>query len=264
MPTNYPGALDSYTNKVDGVTDVLAADTNNLQDAMVAVQTRIGVTSNPTFLPRAGGTMTGGLTMGAGILSNVGYGTPALRTSGDIGGSYASWSNDRGPALQVDAPTNSSAYMIWRATKWNERHLAGMDAYAGGTSSSTPRVDLHVGTTTNAFVFEQGGNFTAVGNVTAYSDERLKTNWRPLPADFLTRFAAVKHGAYERTDTGATQVGVSAQSLREVMPEAVMENDEGMLSVAYGNAALAACVALAKEVMSLRDEVRALKQKLGE
>jgi len=107
-----------------------------------------------------------------------------------------------------------------------------------------------------------GGNFTAIGNVTAYSDERLKTNWQPLPHDFLTRFATVKHGVYNRTDTGAIQVGVSAQSLREVMPEAVKEDDSGMLSVSYGNAALAACVALAKEVMSLRDEIRALKHEL--
>jgi len=260
MPTSFPGAIDSYTTKTDGVTDVLAADTNNLQDAMVAVQNRIGTTAAPTFLPRAGGTMTGVLT--TSVVPGAAYG--AFHTTADFGGSYASWNNTRAPALQVDAAGNTSAYMIWRATKWGERHLAAMDAYAGGSNVSSPVVDLHVGTTTNAFRFAQGGDFTAVGNVTAYSDERLKTNWRPLPADFLTRFAAVKYGAYERTDNGVQQVGVSAQSLREVMPEAVMENDEGILSVAYGNAALAACVALAKEVMSLRDEVRALKQKLGE
>lgn len=70
MPTSYPGGLDSYTNKVDGVTDVLAADTNNLQDAMVAVQTRVGTTANPTFVPRAGGTMTGPLTT-TGVTTNA-------------------------------------------------------------------------------------------------------------------------------------------------------------------------------------------------
>jgi len=115
----------------------------------------------------------------------------------------------------------------------------------------------------NRLQMDMTGNLTMNGNVTAYSDERLKTNWRPLPADFLTRFAAVKHGAYERIDSGATQVGVSAQSLREVMPEAIMEGSDGMLSVAYGNAALAACVALAKEVTSLREELNALKLQLA-
>ena len=63
MATSFPGAIDSYTTKTDGVTDVLAADTNNLQDAMVAVQNRIGATATPTFLARAGGTMTGVLTV---------------------------------------------------------------------------------------------------------------------------------------------------------------------------------------------------------
>lgn len=257
MATSYPTALDSYTTKVDGVTDVLAADTNNLQDAMVAVQTRLGITSSPVFLPRAGGSMTGALQ------STAVSGTAVFESLGGIGGSYSAWTS-RVPVLQAALPDNAGATLIWRATKWGERHLAGMDVYAGGTSSSAPRVDIHVGTTTNAFFFEQGGNFTAVGNVTAYSDERLKANWSPLPADFLTRFAAVKHGAYDRTDTEARQVGVSAQSLREVMPEAVTQHDSGMLSVSYGNAALAACVALAKEVVSLREELNALKLRLGE
>jgi hypothetical protein len=35
-----------------------------------------------------------------------------------------------------------------------------------------------------------------------------------------------------------TQVGVSAQALREILPECVNENDKGMLSVDYGRAAL--------------------------
>lgn len=38
MPTNFPGALDSYTNKVDGVDTVQAAHVNNLQDAVAAIE----------------------------------------------------------------------------------------------------------------------------------------------------------------------------------------------------------------------------------
>ena len=59
--------------------------------------------------------------------------------------------------------------------------------------------------------------------------------------------------------TGERQVGVSAQSLRVVLPEAVIEDDEGTLSVAYGNAALAVCIALAREVESLRARVEELE-----
>ena len=40
---------------------------------------------------------------------------------------------------------------------------------------------------------------------------------------------------YQRLDTGAAGIGVIAQELREVAPELVAENDDGLLSVAYGN-----------------------------
>ena len=104
------------------------------------------------------------------------------------------------------------------------------------------------------------GNLVASGDVTAYSDERLKINWRDLPIDFLDRLARVKMGIYERKDTGHTQVGVGAQSLRDhAMPMAVLEGAGGTLSVAYGNAALAACVALAREVLTLKAQVAELK-----
>ena len=38
MPTNFPTNPDSYTTKVDGVDNVMAAHINDLQDAMMAVQ----------------------------------------------------------------------------------------------------------------------------------------------------------------------------------------------------------------------------------
>ena len=106
-----------------------------------------------------------------------------------------------------------------------------------------------------------GANFISAGNVTAYSDERLKENWRDLPNDFVENLANVKSGIFDRTDNefAKTQVGVSAQSLRNIMPNAVLEDTEGMLSVAYGNAALTACVELAKRVVALEAEIKALK-----
>jgi hypothetical protein len=52
---------------------------------------------------------------------------------------------------------------------------------------------------------------------------------------------------------------VSAQSLRELMPEAVLEDDKGTLSVAYGNAALAAVVQLAQRVVELEARLAALE-----
>jgi len=99
---------------------------------------------------------------------------------------------------------------------------------------------------------DAAGNFTVAGNITASSDERLKTDWESLPADFIERLAKVRSGTYTRVDTEQRHVGVGAQSLQTLLPEAVLESDKGLLSVAYGQAALAACVELAKEVVRLR------------
>lgn len=43
MATVFPSSLDTFTTKVNGVDDVLAADTNNLQDAVTALQAKLGV-----------------------------------------------------------------------------------------------------------------------------------------------------------------------------------------------------------------------------
>jgi len=43
MSTVFPTNLDSFTTKLDGVSDVLAVDTNNIQDSIVALQSKIGV-----------------------------------------------------------------------------------------------------------------------------------------------------------------------------------------------------------------------------
>jgi len=105
-----------------------------------------------------------------------------------------------------------------------------------------------------------------VGTVTANSDERIKTDWAGLPADFIERLAGVKSGTYTRLDTGARQAGSSAQDWQKLLPEVVTvgEDEQGTLSLGYGNAALVAAVELAKVVVELRAEVQSLKAKLKE
>lgn len=109
--------------------------------------------------------------------------------------------------------------------------------------------------------FADGGDFTATGNVTAYSDETLKENWETLSSNFVYDLANVKNGTYDRIDTNVRQVGVSAQSLQKVMPEAVMEDSSGILSVAYGNAALAAAVKLAEKIVELESRIKEMESK---
>jgi hypothetical protein len=105
------------------------------------------------------------------------------------------------------------------------------------------------------------GTFTASGNVTAYSDERLKTDWTPVPENFVERLAKVKSGTYTRLDNNKRQAGSSAQDWQQLLPEVVTEtdNEDKTLSLAYGNAALVSAVELAKEVIDLRAQVTELR-----
>ena len=112
----------------------------------------------------------------------------------------------------------------------------------------------------DCFKMDGSGNLTMLANVTAYSDERKKTDWAPVTPNFVERLTQVKSGTYTRTDSGQRQAGVSAQDLQKLLTEVVMEDSDGFLSVAYGNAALVACIELAKEVVALKAEIAAMKQ----
>lgn len=145
-----------------------------------------------------------------------------------------------------------------------EMHIPGVAARAWYLDSSTI---TRLATTngggsagTILLSIDASGNTTALGDVTAYSDERLKTDWQDLPADFIERLARVKMGIFRRIDTQQIQVGVGAGSLRdEALPQAVHRDADGILSVTYGNAALASCIALAREVTALKSRLAALE-----
>lgn len=91
------------------------------------------------------------------------------------------------------------------------------------------------------------GNFTAGGNVGAYSDWRLKTRVEDfrLHADELFDVRAIE---YTRTDTGRREVGLFAHEARRAIPLAVSEDADGMLSLDYGRFAAIAVVNLAREL----------------
>ena len=122
----------------------------------------------------------------------------------------------------------------------------------------------------NRLQMDMSGNLTMAGNITAYSDERLKRNWLPLPGNFVGQWAQVKHGVFERIDSGETQVGLSAQGVNKILPWAVSEMADGYLTVNYGAAAGVATVALAQEVVELKaqlqqqgDLIKMLMKKIG-
>jgi len=198
----------------------------------------------------------------ARALSNQNFAEYAINRGGDtVGGVIQFGINRNGrsgntdtAALQAYSTGNNSAYMSFHKGGHYATNM-GLDddnvLRIGGWSAAANRWQL-----------DMSGNGTYAGNVTAYSDERLKTNWQPMPEDYVTRLAQVKVGIYDRIDEKEmSQVGVSAQSLQRLLPQAIMTTKDEMqtLSVSYGNAALASSVELAKEVVDLRTRVSQLE-----
>jgi len=80
------------------------------------------------------------------------------------------------------------------------------------------------------------GQITSEGDVTAYSDRRVKTNIEPI-TNALEKLVEVNGVTFDRTDVEMPrQVGLIAQDVEKVVPEAVRRDPEtGHLYLAYGN-----------------------------
>lgn len=96
------------------------------------------------------------------------------------------------------------------------------------------------------------GAVVANGNVTAFSDRRLKTNVSTV--ENALEMVDKMRGVWYSKDNKAG-VGVIAQEMEEVLPEVVQDNDSGYKSVAYGNIV----GVLIEAIKELRAEVEALK-----
>ena len=117
--------------------------------------------------------------------------------------------------------------------------LNGLRFYSGSTitgqlgASSTYPFYVSNASGTAMVYSDTSGNLTAAANISAYSDARLKTNVRTID-DALALVEQLRGVYYERIDSGEEGIGVIAQEVKNVFPQAVHEND-GTLSVSYGN-----------------------------
>lgn len=112
-------------------------------------------------------------------------------------------------------------------------NLDGLQIYAPSTDTIRFQT-MASGTPTSRATLDASGNFTAVGNVTAYSDERLKDNIQVIP-DALNKVKSVRGVTFTRKQDGTAGIGVVAQEILKIAPEAIIVDEDGMLSVAYGN-----------------------------
>lgn len=100
------------------------------------------------------------------------------------------------------------------------------------------------------------GSIVAAGNVTAYSDIRVKDNVAQIEGA-LDKVQAIRGVTYNRTDLEDTERrygGVIAQEIEEVLPEAIFESG-GKKAVDY-NATIGLLIEAVKELKAELDELR--------
>ena len=81
-----------------------------------------------------------------------------------------------------------------------------------------------------------GGSITEGGDITAFSDARLKKNVETI-GSALGKISSLRGVYYDRIDIVGRKVGLIAQEVEGIMPEAVQTGTDvhAMKSVAYGN-----------------------------
>jgi hypothetical protein len=204
-------------------------------------------------------------TSGTGLSGSATFTADQAGASTFTVASNATSANGASTIVARDASGNFSVNTITAVTSFSGpgTGLTGTAASLsiGGTATTATTANaLNSGNSYNVVNLTASGTVTGA-TVTANSDERLKTDWTDVTPDFIAKLAQVKHGVFSRKSNGSREPGVSAQSLIPALPEAVVQGEDGFLSVNYGGAALVAAIELAKVVEELRAEIAELKAK---
>ncbi len=149
------------------------------------------------------------------------------------GGAWVDW-RDRPAGVLVDCQdSQNQAYNIWKATHWGLYHIAAMGVHAGGGNAT---VVMHVGGSDYSFAFN--GDFTAgaavyCNDVYIRSDRRLKINVEDYKENAVDKVNKLKVKTYDKVKSLSDrevighEIGIIAQDLQEVLPEAVSTSNVG-------------------------------------
>lgn len=94
--------------------------------------------------------------------------------------------------------------------------------------------DVGIGLTNPTQKLHVSGNILANGDVTAYSDKRLKSNIAHIE-NALDKVTQLNGYTYTLNETNIQSTGLIAQEVLDVLPEAVHGSKDTQYSLAYGN-----------------------------
>lgn len=196
--------------------------------------------------------------------SDINSGVPATATR------WPSWSE------VTSKPTSKTA---WGQTFWNSSSepvsISGDMSGVGNISFAasgkniggllyfdTANGRIGLGTSSPRAALDISGGLVTTEDQTISSDIRMKKVIdfdMPINVDEIAA-APVIHFTLKNDKKQARRIGSVAQYWKKFIPEAVPTGDDGMLSMGYGSIALVSAVALAREVVTLKQEVSKLQK----
>lgn len=184
------------------------------------------------------------------------------------GGEWNAW-RQRAAGLAVSCQdSTNSAHTIWKATHWGKYHIAAMGVYVPNGELANTQAKLNVGN--SEFNFSGSGDFQAGRNgnfndVYIRSDRRLKKGLVKIDSA-LDKVCKLSGYTYDKlASLGSDKIvgreaGIIAQTLQEILPEAVTESkdtEDNTILVVSGSAVNALLVEAIKE---LKERVDALSK----
>jgi len=211
--------------------------------AEITVTNGDGASGNPTISIPTSVTFTGKTITGGTYASGAFNGTLGATTPSSVAATTGTFSSTLSvTGTSTLGTTNTGALTSSSNITANQNFQSSTGAAVLGCTGAGG-VYLRpngVGSTTGQMVVDSAGNVTisgtttSTGDITYSSDERVKKDIFPLNSqwDIVKNITPVR---FTRKETEKKSIGFIAQNVRMFAPELVLEDGEGMLSVAYGN-----------------------------
>lgn len=242
--------LSSTTVNVTGTTANLSSTTTNVSGTVNLTGTTNITSAVITSANIAGLTATGAIHFDNTSGVELSTGTTAQRPTATAGtiryntslGTFegadgsAEWARLNGAYVSASAPAAESAGSLWfdttngalkvrNGSSWTQTHSITADA---SKVYLTKNFDM----TGNLVVT---GTIYASGDITALSDERVKENVTTITGS-LDKVCSMRGVYYNMIGETERKVGVIAQEVERIIPELVVDHEDGYKSVAYANA----------------------------
>lgn len=183
--------------------------------------------------------------------------TPTITEGANILSDTTDFNNTRQGALTVETNNGTSALV-----QYSRPAIYGIKAGLDGNNSFCIG-GWSQGHYVQRVYWDVSGNQVTMGNVTAYSDARFKEEVTPI-ADSVARTLQMRGVRYLDNRDGQYKVGAIAQEAQQAgFSEAVLTDENGHLSLAYGQLALPLVIentrALLAMIGDLQHQINELK-----